>query len=352
MKLAFVVNDIDTEWAGYTTTHLAMAATNLGHEVWYLGVGDFTYDADENVHAKARSVPPRRYRSDKVYLRTLRGKEARQERITLEEMDVLFLRNDPAEDVIERPWARLAGINFGRLARRHGVIVVNDPDGLAVAVNKMYLQYFPAHVRPLTLISRQRDEIKQFIHDELGGTAIVKPLAGSGGRNVFLITPSEHANINQIIEAVSREGYVIVQEFLPKAVEGDVRLFLMNGRPLTVAGHYAAFRRVRDKTDEDIRNNMTAGGRHRKVEVTEPMLALAETLRPKLVQDGMFLVGIDIVGEDKLMEINVFSPGGLFGAGELEGVDFCRAVIHDLERKVEAKHRYHRNFSNPELATL
>lgn len=124
MKLGMVVNDISTEVEDYTTTHLAMAATNLGHEVWYMNLGDFSYDPDENVHAKAYSVPMRAYRSSTAYLNTLRSKEAITERITLDDLDVLLLRNDPAQDVIERPWARLAGINFGRLAMRHGVIVL------------------------------------------------------------------------------------------------------------------------------------------------------------------------------------------------------------------------------------
>ena len=43
------------------------------------------------------------------------------------------------------------------------------------------------------------------------------------------------------------------------------------------------------------------------MEVTEQILELVEMVRPKLVRDGMFLVGLDIV-DDKLTEINVFSP--------------------------------------------
>ena len=39
MKIGFVVNDIKTEEPGYTTSRLAMAAINLGHEVWVIGVG-------------------------------------------------------------------------------------------------------------------------------------------------------------------------------------------------------------------------------------------------------------------------------------------------------------------------
>ena len=76
---------------------------------------------------------------------------------------------------------------------------------------------------------------------------------------------------------------------------------------------------------------------------------LAERVRPRLVQDGMFLVGLDIVG-DKLMEINVFYPGGLNAAQRLEGVHFCRAVIESLERKVEYVRHHHHHFDNVEIA--
>jgi glutathione synthase len=81
------------------------------------------------------------------------------------------------------------------------------------------------------------------------------------------------------------------------------------------------------------------------------MFALAEMARPRLVEDGMFLVGLDIVG-DKLMEINVFSPGGLGSAQKFEKVNFSRAVLESLERKVRYMTYYRRNFSNVELATL
>jgi len=350
VKLGIVVNDINTEMAGYTTTYLAMAATNRGHEVWYMGVADFSYDADENAHAHARSVPHRRYRSARVYLSKLRGPEARVSRITLEQLDVLLLRNDPAEDAIKRPWARLAGINFSRLAMRHGVIVVNDPDGLSQAMNKMYLQYFPEQARPATLITRDRSEIKSFVKEQ-GGYAVLKPLSGSGGHNVFLVSPDEEANINQMIEAVSAEDYVVVQEYLPLASKGDTRLFLLNGEPLQYQGKYAALHRARRSSDGDMRSNMTAGAVSHPAHVDEEMLQLAEIVRPKLVQDGMFLVGLDIVG-NKLMEINVFSPGGLYSAERFTGVPFSRRIIQALECKVEHVRRYHHRIPNREIAVL
>lgn len=106
----------------------------------------------------------------------------------------------------------------------------------------------------------------------------------------------------------------------------------MDGVPLEYKGRFAAFRRVR--SGDDLRSNLHAGGRIRHAELNDTHFRLAEIVRPKLVADGMFLVGLDIVG-DKLMEINVFSPGGFGSAQRFEKVDFTAAVIDSLRRKVD-----------------
>ena len=100
-----------------------------------------------------------------------------------------------------------------------------------------------------------------------------------------------------------------------------------------------------------MRSNIHAGGKLRQAEITDQHLQLAEIVRPKLVQDGMFLVGLDIVG-DKLMEINVFSPGGLGSAQNFEKVNFSNAVLDALENKVAYMSYYNRNFDNDEMACL
>jgi glutathione synthase len=259
-----------------------------------------------------------------------------------------MLRSDPATESGQRSWAATAGINFGRIAMRHGVIVLNDPNGLAKAINKTYFQLFPEEVRPKTLITRDLQEIKDFT-EEHGGNAVLKPLQGSGGSGVFLVRIEDRSNLNQIVESLTRDGYIIAQEYLPAAADGDIRLFMMNGQPLRYKGKYAAFRRKR--SGDDMRSNVHAGGKLAEAEITEEHLKLAEIVRPKIVQDGMFLVGLDIVG-DKLMEINVFSPGGLGSAQKFEKVNFSNAVIDALERKVEYMRYYRRNFDNDEMATL
>jgi glutathione synthase len=142
---------------------------------------------------------------------------------------------------------------------------------------------------------------------------------------------------------------VVAQEYLPLAAEGDMRLFMMNGQPLRYKSKYAAFRRIR--SGDDIRSNIHAGGKKAQAMVDDRALRIAEIVRPKLVADGMFFVGLDIVG-DKLMEINVFSPGGLGSAQSFENVNFTIPVIEALERKVHYMGHYRRNFNNVDMATL
>ncbi|MGB5811276.1 MAG: hypothetical protein WBG86_12140, partial [Polyangiales bacterium] len=190
MKIGFVVNDIKTEQAGFTTTRLATEAVNAGHKAWLIGVGDFAYDADEKVHARATTVPKAKYKDSAAFLADLHGKKAVKERITVDDLDVLMLRNVPSDDVSSRSWAATVAAEFGRVAMRHGVIVVNDPNGLAKAASKMYFQLFPEEVRPRTLITRDSGEIKDFAKAQ-GGNIVLKPLQGAGGASVFLVRPDD-----------------------------------------------------------------------------------------------------------------------------------------------------------------
>jgi glutathione synthase len=257
LKIGFIVNAVATEKANYTTTRLAIEAINRGHNVWIIGVGDLIYDPDDCIRARAHLTTGKQYKTGEAYLSDLHGKKSKIERITVDDLDILMLRNDPTVDAIQRPWAQSAGIIFGRVAMRHGVIVLNDPNSLAKAMNKMYFQTFPEEVRPRTLITRNAHDIKQFAKDQ-GGHIVLKPLQGSGGQNVFLVRPDDLPNLNQMIDAVSRDGYVIAQEYLPAAEDGDTRLILLNGEPLRYKGKYAAYRRVR--TGGDMRSNIHAGG--------------------------------------------------------------------------------------------
>ena len=339
-----VANVTPSDGGGHTTYRLAAEAARRGHEVWFMGAGSFTYDSDGTLRARVRAAPPGRSRSSEAYLAALQGRESVRRWITVDDLDILLLRANPS---VQRAWAQAGGVGFARLAVRRGVIVLNDPEGLTRASGTLYLQSFPEEIRPRTLVTRSRGRIRRFAAEQ--GTIVLKPLQGSGGRGVFLVRPQDASNLDEIVRAVRRDGYVVAQEYLPRAAKGDTRLFLMNGSPLRHRGRYAAFRRAR--TGGDLRSNIHAGGRLRPAIVNDAMLRLAEIARPRLVEDGMFLVGLDIAG-DRLLEINVFSPGGLGSARLFEKVDFAEAVVDALERKVQYMAYYRRRHGNVEIATL
>jgi glutathione synthase len=348
MRIGFFINDIETEKAGYTTMRLAMTAVNRGHEVWIMGAGDLAYDVDERIRARARSTVPRKYKTTSTYLKDLKSSKAILERITVDDLDILMLRNDPEDQTGPRAWAKTAGIIFGNVALRSGVIVLNDPTALAGALDKMYIQLMPRDIRPSTLISCDRNEIKAFVNDQ-GGVAVLKGFQGSSAQAVFLVTEENRSNLNQMIDAIVRYGYVVAQEYLPGAERGSIRMFLVNGEPLRYKGRVAAFQWVR--TGEGMRANIHAPGSTESVKLTEAHYHIAEAVRPRLVQDGMFLAGLEIV-DDKLIDIDVFSPDGLVTAHAFEKVNFSEFVIQALERKVEYMHYYRRRFDNVDMATL
>jgi glutathione synthase len=327
MRMAFVVNRAETEVDEYATTRLAKAAALMGHEVWYVGLGDLRIgEPDGEIGAHAR---PGTARDDDTLTAFVdRMKESSAKRIRVDKLDAVFLRNDSIEDLQERPWASSLGALFGQLLVAHGVTVVNRPTMLMHAATKMYLDEFPAEIRPRSLLTRNEEDVRNFISSV--GRSIIKPLSGAKGRNVFMVDGEEEPNLNQMMEAVLDDGYIYAQGYVDGAEEGDMRIFLLDGELIEVDGHISAFRRVPEGNDP--RANISAGGRMEPGDITEKERAVVEAMRDKLVQDGMFFVGIDVIG-DKVVEINAESPGGLQAIERLYEIDIGPFVIDALERR-------------------
>lgn len=330
MKIAFVVNQTHKEDAAFTTTQLAFKALQRGHSIYYIGLADFVYLHGNQVAAHARVVLSDSGTAapgdNRQLLETIR--RTAKQRVLLSDLDVLWLRFDPVLDMINRPWASTMGLQFAQFAQNQGVRVLNDPRTLIAAENKLYLENFPTEIRPRTMVTRSYEDVMQFF-EEQGQHIILKPLKGSGGKNVFMVNRGERHNLKQIVEVICRDGYLIAQEYLPDAQHGDIRLFMLDGRPLEVDGKYASVHRVQPKGE--IRSNIHQGSEARAATITPGLLDLVSKISVRLKEDGMYFVGLDLIG-DKIMEINVFSPGGIGHASSLNGVDYATAIIEDLER--------------------
>ncbi len=331
MRLAFFVNDIGTEIDEYTTTRLARAAAQGGHEVWYLGVGDVELgENDGQLMAQAHAAEFDKDDTLESFLNRIKERDAEQ--IVLDDLDALFLRNESIEDLQERPWASPLGVVFGQMLKARGVTVVNDPKSLIRATSKLYLEEFPEKIRPRSLVTRDPEAIKKFVSEV--GRSVVKPLYGAKGRNVFMISDDGETNLAQMTEAVLLDGYAMVQEFVDGGEDGDARIFLLEGQILQRDGKPAAFRRV--PTGNDPRANISVGGHPVPLEIGNAERGIIDAMSSKLVADGMFFVGIDVIG-DKVVEINAESAGGMQAVERLYQVDVCPTVIEALERRAAAK---------------
>src|SRR4249919_809128 len=330
MRLAFFVNDVATEIDEYTTTRLARAALRRGHEAWYVGVGDVELaESDGRLEAMARAATFEPDDTLQTFMERVKQRDA--ERIVLDDLDALFLRNESIDDLQERPWASPLAVVFGQMLKARGVTVANDPMSLIRATSKLYLEEFPEKIRPRSLVTRDPDAIRRFVGKV--GHSVVKPLYGAKGRNVFMIEDEGEANLAQMTESVLEDGYAIIQEFVDGGEDGDARIFLLEGQILERDGKLAAFRRV--PTGNDPRANISVGGRSVPLKIGDAERGIIEAMSKKLVADGMYFVGIDVIG-GKVVEINE-NPGGMQSVERLYEIDVCPTVIEALERRTGSK---------------
>ena len=334
MRVLFVVNHPKSLRPTYTTAYLAMAAKRRGHQVAFISVDDLAHERE--VTGRVVKLAPGKYVDTSAMVASLKASQAVREEVPLAGFDVVLLRNNP--HLGDGHSARVnPAIELGRRLKEAGVMVLNDPDGLRRAGSKMYLAGFPTAIRPRTLITCSPNRVRAFLR-ELDGAAVIKPLYGFGGRNVFFVGRGETANLAQIISTVRTNGYIIVQEYVAAAARGDKRVLLLAGVPIEAGGRVAVYRRLH--ASDDMRNNMHLGASRRACRLTRDECELCETIRPRLIADGLYLVGLDIAG-NKILEINVFAPGGLHNMHELYGVDLADAAIADLEKKFKLRGAYH-----------
>lgn len=288
-----------------TTFAFLLAAQAAGHTPWFCTTGDLGA-ATLDVWAHARPISRVVDRaSDFVEL----GDEVKK---PLRDFDAVWMRKDPPfhSDYL------YATLLFD-LVDGDGVRVINRPSGLRLANEKAFILQFE-EVSPATIITKRADDVRAFMaeHDN---RAVLKPLDLMGGAGIFLLH-ADDPNLNSILEQSTKYGaeFVMIQEFLPAAKEGDKRILLLDGEPL------GAILRVPRKGE--FRGNLAAGGSAVATEITSEEHAIIERLAPRLREEGLYFVGLDVIG-NKLTEVNVTSPTGIREMSTFNGEDIAAKVI-------------------------
>tara|TARA_R100000935_G_scaffold8302_7_gene17409 strand:- start:38793 stop:39803 length:1011 start_codon:yes stop_codon:yes gene_type:complete len=240
--------------------------------------------------------------------------------------DVIILRSNPPLDMIM--------LNFLDSVK-DDVFIMNDLDGIRRANNKLYTAVFEDDKNefiPRTHVTKNKKYLKKTIK-EGPDRMILKPLNGFGGSGVILIEKSAMKSINSLLDFYidNKDGtsnYVILQDYIEGADQGDVRILLLNGQPI------GAMRRV--PGEEDHRSNVSAGGSVQKHSLSKQEKELCRKIGPKLVKDGLFFCGIDVIG-GMLVEVNVMSPGGITYINKVYKTRVQEKIIDFVEDKVEER---------------
>ena len=239
------------------------------------------------------------------------------ERRDLRAFDVVHLRQDPPFD--------MNYITITHMLERlqPDTLVVNDPASVRNAPEKILVTEFP-DLMPPTLITRDRGEIAAF--RKTHGDIIVKPLYGNGGAGVFFIKQGDQnlVSLIELFEQSFREPY-IAQKYLPEVRQGDKRVILVDGEPV------AAINRV--PAENEARSNMHVGGRAEASELTAHERDICARIGPRLKEQGLIFVGIDIIG-DYLTEINVTSPTGIREVKRFGGPDIAALIWDAIEHRL------------------
>jgi glutathione synthase len=313
MKFAFIIDPIQRLDPGHDTSVALMeAAQELGHEVWITQASQLGVAA-----GKAFAL------LERVQLQPVRLLEGRwlaemdwfsvgdRVRLALDEMDAVFMRTDPPVTV---PY--LYATYILDYIDPTKTLVVNSPQGIRAANEKMYALQFTEAI-PETIVTQDKQVIRQFV--DAKEMAVLKPLGGKAGEGILFLQAGDR-NLNSMVEISTYQGQVpvMVQTYLPAAKDGDKRIILLNGKPI------GAVNRI--PTGNEFRGNMAVGGRVAQIEITEREREICTQLAPTLQRDGLFFVGIDVIG-GYLTEVNVTSPTGVREIDRLDHVCLGQQVI-------------------------
>ena len=213
-----------------------------------------------------------------------------------QDFEVVLMRKDPPFDN-----EFLYSTYLLDLAVQQGARVLNNPSSVRDWNEKLSVANFPQFA-PEFLVTRDNDLIREFLRSH--GDIVVKPLDGMGGASIFRLTQLD-PNISVILETITDYGKrtVMAQRYLPQILQGDKRIIVIDGAPVPYA-------LARIPMAGETRGNLAAGGTGVAQLLTERDVEIAATVGKALKQKGLFLVGLDVIGEH-LTEINVTSPTGI-----------------------------------------
>jgi hypothetical protein len=163
---------------------------------------------------------------------------------------------------------------------------------------------------------RWLDELARVIAG--GGDWVVKPPAGSYGRDVHLLREGDDPTAVLRSLTGGEDGlYCIVQRYVPEIARGETRSLVAGG---AIVGSYL---RV---PQGDLRANLSSAATPTTTELDAAELGLVQRLADELLGAGAAFAAVD-TAHGYLMEVNIANPGGLATLESLYGKDPTPAAV-------------------------
>lgn len=307
LKIGYVIDPIERlNFKKDTTLALMRESQNRGFHNYTITLATMFLEDDDPMAIAERTelIGPADF---KVLEKTKMG---------LADLDVILMRKDPPVDVEYI----MATYILDRLENKN-TLVINNSKALRDFNEKILVSRFPNIVPPNVLtssISRAMEFMEQ--HEKV----VIKPTNKMGGQSIYILQKGD-PNIAIILEDMTLRGnrYVVLQKYIPEITEeGDQRILLINGKPIDCG-------LARMPIEGDHRGNLVCGAKASGFKLTERHHKICDTLSPYLKSNGLFFVGIDVIG-DFLTEVNVTSPTGIVEIDKIFGINVAQTFFDTL----------------------
>lgn len=314
IKLGIVMDPIaDINIKKDTSFAMLIEAQRRGYEIHYIEMGDLYLD-DGIPYVNSRLLSVKEDPNDWFSL-----SEASQ--VKLASLNVVLMRKDPPVNA-----EFIYATHIFDLAAQHGTLIVNNSQSLRDFNEKLFTAWFPEFTPP-TLVTSNKERIKAFHakHKDI----ICKPLDGMGGVSIFRVKEDGN-NLGVIAETLTQNGQELgmFQRYLPAIKEGDKRILIVDGEVIP-------FCLARLPSGTETRGNLAAGGTGRPQSISESDRRIAEAIAPKLVEEGLIFVGLDVIG-DRITEINVTSPTCVREIEAAYDINICEKLFDAIEKRLAA----------------
>jgi glutathione synthase len=320
IKIAFIADDIrnitEFELVHNATFALMLAAQNLNVKVLFTESNNLKIVKNKIV-AKFDEVILKREVGNHLKIKS-------SDEYFLDSLNIIFARKDPPVNEKYISYIQILSLLSDKQTNdQHLPPIINKPEGILKANEKLYALNFPEFIPP-TLVSSKKAELLNFLNEYK--EVVIKPLFNNSGEGVLYLSKDDR-NASHVIEAnlQSDAGMLLVQKYIPDVMSGDKRIILLNGVPIGAI--------LRIPKAGEFRTNIHRGASVAAYELSRRDLEICEALKSYLLRDGLYFTAIDVIA-DSLIEINVTSPAGLQEVEQCTGSPVAKEIIEWAIEKV------------------